>query len=143
MYLAELQRTDGILKIYATASASTPLLVRIQPGTHYLLPFPPTDTHLFLTRYQQLSQGPPLVHVYPETLSVYPSPRMAVSIRTGGNLPVTTYVPHLLAGNGESYSDPSYTLASSGVWSADGTDFFIVWMDGLISKISLPAQVQI
>ena len=138
MYLAELQRTDGVLKIYATGSASKPLVVGIQPAF-----FPLTDTHLFLTRSQQLSQGPPLVHVYPETLSVYPSPRMAVSIRTGGNLPVTTYVPHPLAGRGESYSDPSYTLASSGVWSADGTDFFIVWMDGLISKISLPAQVQI
>jgi beta-glucanase (GH16 family) len=68
---------------------------------------------------------------------------MAVSIYDGGSLPVTTYVPHPLAGEGESYSDPSYSLASSGVWSVDGADFFIVWMDGLISKISLLVQVQI
>jgi hypothetical protein len=47
------------------------------------------------------------------------------------------------APSGGLYSTAVYSgirLISSGAWSPEGTDFFIVWMDGMISRASLPLQ---
>ncbi len=77
----------------------------------------------------------PVLRVSPDVPDVYPL-RYNVSVNGTWSM--------VQAPSGGLYSTTVFSgirLISSGVWSPEGTNFFIVWMDGMISKASLPVQV--
>lgn len=120
-YLADLALDAGELTVYASESRQAPLqparglgpVIRMK-----ILPPPP-----------------------PATMMDYPW-RLNVTVQTNLTAaPVTTTIQHPLAG-----VVPRITylgrMISSGTWSYDGTEFFLVWMDGLISKAVVHPQVR-
>ena len=123
-YIADLALDDGELRVYASESPTTPL----QPARG--------------------DAGRPLVHmrvVPPPSSPSRPAYPWRLNITMRMNLtsePVSTTAEHPLAG-----TIPRVTylgrMVSSGTWSYDGTEFFVVWMDGLISRVVVHPQVRV
>lgn len=109
-YLADVATAPGVVKIYRTESPTSPLQVALNSST--------------------LRNAWPVIHIYPEVPDTYPvNYRLAMD----GNLVATINAPAVEIGK-QQVAAGTLRLISSGTWSFDNSAFFIVWMDGMISK---------
>ena len=109
---------SGTLRIFESSSRFDPLKVLRDPVTGF--------------------ERPPVIHVSPETRDAYPS-RYRVSIN-GGNYTLVNAPADEIPFSSIYYN---IRLISSGVWSPEGTSFFVVWMDGMISKAVVHPPVRV
>ena len=127
-YLVDLSPDAGELRVYASESVKTPL----QPARNTLADG--GDSALPVVHLKLLPLQDSAMMTYPW--------RVNVTIRTNWTFGQVSNIIqyHPLASTTPRIFYPG-KMISSGSWSLDGSEFFIMWMDGLISRIVVHPEV--